>query len=1113
MHREISHADDLFGQTSNLGLYLLTALLAFLIGRDLAAPFMQWLVSLDIGFEARPLTRELYGFRFAMLAAVVGGARVLFHSLEALFEGRFVADLAIAIACIAAILLGEPLVAAEVVFIGMIGECLEAFTFQRAQRGIHKLVEVFPLRCWVIRSGEEVRVFTNQVAVGDRVAVKPGGKIPVDGVILEGRSTVDASPLTGESVPVERGPGEAVLAGCINQNGQLIVEAKKVSEETVAGRVIELTARALRDKAPIERQVDRLAKWFLPAVIAAAAVVFIINVIYQSGPFRPAELRLTFSAAARMSMYPTLSVLVVACPCALVLATPAAVIAALGRLAGTGVLIKGSSVLERLAKVQTFAFDKTGTLTEGKLELGDVIGLAGTTAEDVIQTAASVEQASEHPIGKLIVKEAAGRSLPLSKIGDFQANPGSGISASIETPDGDAGRLIRILVGAPRLLEQNGIAIPDEAAAALKRLDETGQTSLLVARAGHVMGLIGARDKVRPEAADVLQELRNGGITRIAMLSGDRAAVARSVAEQLKIDEVHADLLPADKAHLIEQMHSEEQAGEQSTASSVSKTLTAFVGDGINDAPALAKASVGIAVGSGTDVAAEAGDVIMMGEPLRHLPLLIRLSRESVRIIRQNILVYAFAVNAVGIVLTGILMPLFASSPDLYDKSPLVAVIYHQAGSLLVLLNSMRLLAFERAADRSLSRWKNRYRDFDRWMERNLTLDQIAHAISHRWKPIVITLVFIAFTVWLLSGFVIVEPDEAAVAQRFGRIDADLGPGLHYRLPWPIDSIRKVKPDEVKVVVIDFAPRTEEDDDVDASTGLEDTGMMWTSAHGEQNRPKEAAMLTGDNQLVEVLASVHFTIDNPRQYLFTARRPKAVIRSAAEGALREVVAGRAFLDLLTVSRTEFQEEVTGRLQRQLSRIAPEGLGVRIADVTVHDLHPPQEVVPAYYEVAKAMQDRDQQINRAHAQTTRTKKGAEEDALRMVNEAMISANGKINQAKSSRDHFLAWHRARTALRWEEEARLLDGFARALARGENIGREFVDYATRREKMLETRRFLTDFRLSWDALTGVLKSRDKIIIDADRLPGRRHLFLMDPDLIRPQLLSPAVGKHEGP
>jgi len=1080
MHREISHSDEVFSSHGNLGLYLITALLALLIGRDLASPIAQWLVSLDVGVDIKPLARELYGQRYAMIAAVIGGGRVLFHSLEALFEGRFVADLAIAIACIAAILIGEPLVASEVILIGLIGECLEAVTFARTQRGIRKLVEVFPQRCWLLRDGREVRVFTNEVNVGDRVVVKPGAKVPVDGVVVDGRSAIDASPLTGESLPCDKSPGDEVLAGSINQFGQLTIEARKVAERTVAGQVIELTARALKEKAPIQRQVDRLAKWFLPAVLVAAVLVFLINVLYQAGPFRPSESRLTLAAAARLSLYPTLGVLVVACPCALVLATPAAMIAALGRLAGTGVLLKGASVLERLAKVEAFAFDKTGTLTEGRLELGEVVGF-GVAGDEVIRAAALAEQGSEHPLGRLIVHEATVRSLPLQPVDEFQAHPGAGVSATL---GGE-----RLLVGTRRLLEEQGIAVPDEALRELTRFDSAGQTSLFVVRDGRVIGLIGARDRVRPEAADVIQELRNAGIARISLLTGDRAAVARDVAEQLKIDQVHAELLPADKsAHLTES--------------------TAFVGDGINDAPALARATVGIAVGSGADVAAEAGDIVLMGEPLRHLPLLLRLSRATMRIIRQNIIVYAFAVNAIGVVLTGILWPIFATSPELYDKSPLVGVLYHQLGSLLVLFNSMRLLAFEREPNSAVMRWRGRFRLVDLWMERNLSVEQIAHDLSHRWKPITIGIGVVAIVAWALSGLAAVEPDEVRIVQRFGRVSADLGPGLHWRWPWPIETTRSIKPGEVKALVIDFKPRSEADEEEERTVSAD--ALTWTSAHGDQRRPAAAAMLTGDNQLIEVLASVLYTIDNPREYMLASRQPRAILRSATESVLREVVVGKAFLDLLTVARSEFQDEVTQRLVR---RLRPLNLGFKISAVLVHDLHPPQEVVPAYYEVAKAMQARDEQENLAHSEATRRVSKAREDAHRLENEAKTAANVKLNQATIARDNFLAWHKARSELRLEEEWALFESCLMQMEDGADPASSLEKYQRRRAALLEAKRYLTDFRLAWDAIVGVLRGRDKIIIDADKLPGRRHLFLIDPDLIRPAMLMQGAPKHEGP
>src|SRR5207248_2332391 len=255
--------------------------------------------------------------------------------------------------------------------------------------------------------GQEVRTDTRDLQVGDRVVVKPGGRIPVDGVVTDGRSAVDASALTGESLPIDKGPGDEVLAGSVVQAGALTVEAGRVAKQTVAGQVIELTSAALKDKAPLERHADRLARYFLPAVLGLALLTFLGNVFYQmSATPPPGGTKLGFNAAARVAVYPTLAVLVVACPCALILATPAAVIAALGRLAGTGVLIKGGSALERLAGVTAFAFDKTGTLTEGKLELGDAVGLAGTPPDELLRAAATAEQRSEHPLARLLVRQA-----------------------------------------------------------------------------------------------------------------------------------------------------------------------------------------------------------------------------------------------------------------------------------------------------------------------------------------------------------------------------------------------------------------------------------------------------------------------------------------------------------------------------------------------------------------------------------------------------------------------------------------------------------------------------------------------------------------------------------
>src|SRR5262245_58272789 len=381
MHREISHSEGAFQQQSNAALYLLTALVGLLIGIDLWPVVAGWV---DPGQSFLPAWRnEFNGYRvFALAAAVLGGARALYGALDGLLQGKVGADLALAVAVVAAILLRESLVAAQIVFVGLLGECLEGFTFERTQRAIRKIVEVCPRRCWLLRDGQEVRVLVSEVKVGDRVVVKPGARVPVDGVVTDGRSAVDTSALTGESLPLDKGPGDEVLAGSLNQFGALTVEATRVQEQTVAGRVMDITAKALKEKSPTERQADRLAKWFLPVVLALAAVTFMANFVWYTGPLRGEAARMSAGPAVRLSVYPTLAVLVVACPCALILATPAAVIAALGRLAGTGVLLKSGAALERLAGVNAFAFDKTGTLTEGRLELGDVLPIDPSITSD-----------------------------------------------------------------------------------------------------------------------------------------------------------------------------------------------------------------------------------------------------------------------------------------------------------------------------------------------------------------------------------------------------------------------------------------------------------------------------------------------------------------------------------------------------------------------------------------------------------------------------------------------------------------------------------------------------------------------------------------------------------
>jgi Cu+-exporting ATPase len=1123
MHREISHTDEVFEPPSNASLYLLTALLAVLIGIDLWPSLAAWLASQGLDLTAYAWPRTVKGYRFALIAAVIGGARVLYGSLESLFEGRLGADLALAVAAIAAILIGEPLVAAEVVFIGLVGECLESITFARTQRAVRKLVEVFPVRCWLLRDGREERVFVSTLQVGDRVVVKPGAKVPVDGVVVSGESAVNVSALTGESLPVAKQAGDEVLAGSLTIDGALTVEARRVAQQTVAGRVIELTARALKDKSPSERQADRLARYFLPVVLGLAALTFVGNVLVYAGPFRAETARLPLGNAVRLSVYPTLAVLVVACPCALILATPAAVIAALGRLAGTGVLIKGGSALERLAGVRAFAFDKTGTLTEGRLELGELVplttpdGLLGgspiregeapwegeapaepspparqeprppedrpplSAPDELLRLAASAEQGSEHPLGRLVLREAAARSLVMGPTTAFQARPGGGVTA-----DSAGGRLV---VGTRRFLEEQGVALPPEALAAVERLDAAGQTALLVARGGAVLGVIGARDRIRPEAAATVAELRALGIADIALLTGDRAAVARAVAAEVGITDVHAELLPQQKAEFL--------TGRAGTV--------AFVGDGINDAPALATAGVGIAIGSGTDVAAEAGDIVLMGDPLRPLPLLLRLSRETVRIIHQNIVVFAFGVNIVGIVLTGWLWPLVAPTAWL-ESAPLAGVLYHQLGSLAVLLNSMRLLAFERTAapGTGLGRFKQALQDIDRRLERALNVEELLHELGHRWKTVLATASAVGALAWALSGLTAIGPDEIGIVKRFGRpLPEDLGPGLHWREPWPIETVTRFQPDRIRTVEVGF--RSVGPDDPLVKAGLPgDTTLSWASPHASgavRRLPDEAVLITGDGSLVELLATVRYRVTDPRRFLFEVAAPEDVVRAAAESALRETAAGLPIAELLTVRREEFRREAQARLAERCREYGGHGLGVELDGLALHDLHPPQEVVPAFHEVARAMERLDQQRNAAQADAIRKLSDAAAEALATRRKGEETAFEKVVMAEAARDEFLAWYRARHRLELGDELRLVGELLLAkFADGRDWPAAIEDYRKHREEAVSVRRLLIDSRLAWATLTAVLAGRDKVIIDADRVPGRRQLLLFDPEQLRP-------------
>ncbi len=619
-------------------LFLLTTVLGLLLGADL----LLW----AFGIER---LRSPFGVSLALVAALLGGARIVYGALDALWHGRIGADLALAQACLAALVLGEPFVAAEVVFIALLGEVLEAVTADRAMRSIGRLFEQTPRSARVRREGRESEIPLSQVIEGDLVIVGEGERIPVDGTIVSGRSTVDQSALTGETLPVDKGPDDPVYTGSINQYGRIECRAERIGAESTYGQVLRLVAEAQHRKAPLQKTADRYAAFFLPIVETAAGLTLLAGYLLGWPDV----------------WHRTVAVLVVACPCALVLATPAAIMASMAWLARHGIVIKGGIALERLARCDTVAFDKTGTLTHGRPELASVLPLADLDADALLRLAASVESASPHPLAVAVVQAARAKGLELLPVADVIAQPGAGMMAQVTIQNGTPANL---LIGNLRLLREHALEVDP---ALIQSLDDQGETPLLIALDGRLVGALGLRDTVRREAHDVIHDLKHLGIKTLALLTGDRAPAARLVAKRVHLKTVEAELLPADKARWIE-----ERQGEGHHV--------AMIGDGINDAPALARADVGIAIGGpGADLAAEAGDVVILGDPLRNLPDLFRLSRATVTIIRQNILVFAFGLNAVAI-----------GSAMLGWLGPVPAAILHQVGSLLVLLNAMRLLVF-----------------------------------------------------------------------------------------------------------------------------------------------------------------------------------------------------------------------------------------------------------------------------------------------------------------------------------------------------------------------------------------------------------------------------------
>ena len=542
--------------------------------------------------------------------------------------------------------------AAVIVTPVLLGQVLELKARSRTGAAIRALLGMTPKTARRLREdGEEEDVPLDQVHPGDRLRVRPGEKVPVDGKVLEGKSSVDESMVTGEPVPVEKGEGDRLVGATVNGTGTLVMEAERVGADTLLSQIVRMVAEAQRSRAPIQKLADVVAGWFVPAVVGAAALTFVVWSIW--GP----EPRMAYA------LLNAVAVLIIACPCALGLATPMSIMVATGKGATLGVLFKNAEAIEVMRQVDTLVVDKTGTLNEGKPKLVAVVPGRGVDEEELLMLAASLERGSEHPLAAAIVEGAKDRDIKLSEVGEFESRTGKGVTGKVE------GR--QVALGNRKLLEKLGID-PGDTAARAGELQGKGQTVMFVGLEGRVAGLLGVADPIKETAAEAIRQLHEEGL-RIVMLTGDNRTTARAVAEKLGLDEVEAEVLPERKAEAVKRLQEEGRK-------------VAMAGDGINDAPALAQAQVGIAMGTGTDVAMEIAGVTLVKGDLRGIVRARRLSEVTMRNIRQN-LFFAFIYNALGVpVAAGLLYPFFGIL-----LSPMIAAAAMSFSSVSVVGNALRL--------------------------------------------------------------------------------------------------------------------------------------------------------------------------------------------------------------------------------------------------------------------------------------------------------------------------------------------------------------------------------------------------------------------------------------
>jgi Cd2+/Zn2+-exporting ATPase len=578
----------------------------------------------------------------AIFATLFGGFQRFIVGFKDIFNRKITVNVFVAVALIATLAIGEFRPAAIIVFIMAVAGALESYTLDKTKKSILALLDFAPKMATVRRNGEEALLPVSEIQQGDIVVVKPGARIPVDGVVTAGASSVNQAPITGESMPVEKFPGSTVYSGTLNESGRLDIRTEKVGEGTTLAKIVHLVQHAQGTRAPIQNLADRFTAWFLPLVILLAIVAFFI-----SGDIKVA-----------------VSVLLVACPCAFAIATPTAVTAGVSNLARKAVLIKGGVFLELGHKIDHLLVDKTGTFTFGRPKVMEIISFNGAKDAEILQMACIAEKYSEHPLARSILAAGKERNLEIPDPEHFASASGMGVEAKWNS--------VKILVGKNAFLREAGVSLDSSVADEVVHQSEKGRTTVLVAVDDKAIGMLAIADEIRPEIAEIIRSLKDLGVKRITMLTGDHPQVAEAVAREIGVDDFQADMLPEQKQDFVRKMQSEGH-------------VVGMIGDGINDAPALALADVGIAMGAaGTDVAIETADVTLMNDNLSGVADFIWMSGKVMRRIKLNIF-FSMVYNAIGLTLSIIGV-----------MTPVIAIIFQEAGCITVVFSSTLLLWLKR---------------------------------------------------------------------------------------------------------------------------------------------------------------------------------------------------------------------------------------------------------------------------------------------------------------------------------------------------------------------------------------------------------------------------------